>query len=228
MLDYPNPRLTKALLASTITLAAILGLIEGGGIHIGYVTVTKTLTITSTTTILKTTMVTRLINNTPTTTMNGKTVTVTSTFIEPTTTTVVVNHTTTVVVPVTTTVNHTITSTSLVPYPYTTTVTTTVIENVSQVPPLNLTDPLSVLEWAKVTYSLSAFGIMNLTLPLGFCEGTMWIFPNMSVVWLGAWFIPNNLAQEYMNQNNYLYTFPRLALRSMPPSITLWLCHSSA
>ncbi|MFP3258878.1 MAG: hypothetical protein RXO25_07670, partial [Caldivirga sp.] len=68
MLDYPNPRLTKALLASTITLAAILGLIEGGGIHIGYVTVTKTLTITSTTTILKTTMVTRLINNTPTTT----------------------------------------------------------------------------------------------------------------------------------------------------------------
>jgi len=213
MLDYPNPRLTKALLASTITLAAILGLIEGGGIHIGYVTVTKTLTITSTTTILKTTMVTRLINNTPTTTMNGKTVTVTSTFIEPTTITVVVNHTTTVVVPVTTTVNHTITSTSLVPYPYTTTVTTTVIENVSQVPPLNLTDPLSVLEWAKVTYSLSAFGIMNLTLPLGFCEGTMWIFPNMSVVWLGAWFIPNKIAQEYMNQNNYLYTFPKTGVK---------------
>jgi len=110
-------------------------------------------------------------------------------------------------VPTTTTVNHTITVTSPVPYPYTTTVTTT-IENASQVPPLNITDPLSVLEWAKATYALSAFGIMNLTLPLGFCEGTMWIFPNMSVVWLGAWFIPNNLAQEYMNQNNYLGSFP--------------------
>jgi hypothetical protein len=49
---------------------------------------------------------------------------------------------------------------------------------------------------------------MNLTLPLGFCEGTLWVFPNMSAVWLGAWFIPNNLAQEYMNQNNYIMTFP--------------------
>jgi hypothetical protein len=76
------------------------------------------------------------------------------------------------------------------------------------VPPLNITDPLSVLNWAKATYSLSAFGIMNLTLPLGFCEGTLWVFPNMSAVWLGAWFIPNNLAQEYMNQTNYLGSFP--------------------
>jgi hypothetical protein len=71
-----------------------------------------------------------------------------------------------------------------------------------------MSDPLSVLEWAKATYALSAFGIMNLTLPLGFCEGTLWVFPNMSAVWLGAWFIPNNLAQEYMNQNNYLGSFP--------------------
>jgi hypothetical protein len=87
-------------------------------------------------------------------------------------------------------------------------VTTTVIENASQVPGLNITDPLSVLNWAKATYALSAFGIMNLTLPLGFCEGTLWVFPNMSAVWLGAWFMPNNLAQEYMNQNNYLGSFP--------------------
>jgi len=208
MLDYPNPRLTKALLGLTITLAAILGLIVGGGIHIGYVTVTKPLTITSTATILKTATVIRLINNTLTTTVNGKVETVTSTFIESYITTVVVNHTTTVILPITTTVNHTTTVTSPVPYPYTTTVTTTVIENASQVPGLNITDPLSVLNWAKATYALSAFGVMNLTLPLGFCEGTLWVFPNMSAVWLGAWFIPNNLAQEYMNQNNYLGSFP--------------------
>jgi len=207
MLDYPNPRLTKALLASTITLAAILGLIEGGGIHIGYVTVTKTLTITSTTTILKTTMVTRLINNTPTTTMNGKTVTVTSTFIEPTTTTVVVNHTTTVVVPVTTTVNHTITSTSLVPYPYTTTVTTTVIENVSQPLPLNLTDLNETITWLKTSYSLSAYGLVNLTLPLGYCEATIWVFPNASVVWIGVWFMPWSLAQKLMSEP-WIHVFP--------------------
>jgi len=208
MLDYPNPRLTKALLGLTITLAAILGLIVGGGIHIGYVTVTKPLTITSTATILKTATVIRLINNTLTTTVNGKVETVTSTFIESYITTVVVNHTTTVILPITTTVNHTTTVTSPVPYPYTTTVTTTVIGNASQLPGLNMSDPLSVLEWAKATYALSAFGIMNLTLPLGFCEGTLWVFPNMSAVWLGAWFMPNSLAQEYMNQNNYLGSFP--------------------
>jgi len=211
MLDYPNPRLTKALLGLTITLATILGLIVGGGIHIGYVTVTKPLTITSTATILKTTMVIKLVNNTLTATMNSKveTVTMTTTYVEVTTTTKVVNNTITkiLVVPTTTTVNHTITVTSPVPYPYTTTVTTT-IENASQVPPLNITDPLSVLEWAKATYALSAFGIMNLTLPLGFCEGTLWVFPNMSAVWLGAWFVPNSLAQEYMNQTNYLGSFP--------------------
>jgi len=212
MLDYPNPRLTKALLGLTITLATILGLIVGGGIHIGYVTVTKPLTITSTATILKTTMVIKLANNTLTATMNSKveTVTMTTTYVEVTTTTKVVNNTITkiLVVPTTTTVNHTITVTSPVPYPYTTTVTTTIIENASQVPGLNITDPLSVLNWAKATYALSAFGIMNLTLPLGFCEGTLWVFPNMSAVWLGAWFIPNNLAQEYMNQNNYIMIFP--------------------
>jgi len=204
MLDYPNPRLTKALLASTITLAAILGLIEGGGIHIGYVTVTKTLTITSTTTILKTTMVTRLINNTPTTTMNGKTVTVTSTFIEPTTTTVVVNHTTTVIVPVTTTVNHTITSTSIIGY--TTTLTTTIIENASQLPPLNMSDPGSILAYIKADFGLGMMGIANLSLPLGYCIGTMWIFPNASVVYLGAWFIPQDIAQKMMN--NYINVYP--------------------
>jgi len=213
MLDYPNPRLTKALLGLTITLAAILGLIVGGGIHIGYVTVTKPLTITSTATILKTATVIRLINNTLTTTVNGKVETVTSTFIESYITTVVVNHTTTVILPITTTVNHTTTVTSPVPYPYTTTVTTTVIGNASQLPGLNMSDPLSVLNWAKATYALSAFGVMNLTLPLGFCEGTLWVFPNMSAVWLGAWFIPNNLAQEYMNQNNYLYTFPKTGVK---------------
>jgi hypothetical protein len=102
-------------------------------------------------------------------------------------------------------------------------VTTTVIENASQVPGLNITDPLSVLNWAKATYALSAFGIMNLTLPLGFCEGTLWVFPNMSAVWLGAWFIPNNLAQEYMNQTNYLYTFPKTGVAEYATSTEPYL-----
>jgi hypothetical protein len=52
-------------------------------------------------------------------------------------------------------------------------------------------------------------GIANLTLPLGYCIGTMWIFPNASVVYLGAWFIPQNIAQKMMTPDNYLGTFPR-------------------
>jgi hypothetical protein len=193
-----------------VMIGLALGYIIGFYIPIPGATHLKTVT----TTVINSTTVTEVLNTTKTvtytTTVNGKVVTMTTTVIEPVTTTSIVNNTITkiIVVPITNTTTKTITSTSLVPYPYTTTVTTTVIENASQLSPLNLTDPLSVLEWAKATYALSAFGIMNLTLPLGFCEGTMWIFPNMSVVWLGAWFIPNKIAQEYMNQNNYLGSFP--------------------
>jgi len=203
-------------LASYIILGLIIGLALGYiiGFYIPIPGATHLKTVT--TTVINNTTITVPINVTKTvtytTTVNGKVMTMTTTIIMPTTTTVVSNTTITriIVVPTTTTVSNTttITSTSLVPYPYTTTVTTTVIENASQVPGLNITDPLSVLNWAKATYALSAFGVMNLTLPLGFCEGTMWIFPNMSAVWLGAWFIPNSLAQEYMNQNNYLGSFP--------------------
>ncbi len=203
-------------LASYIILGLIIGLALGyvigfyipipGAVHL------KTVTVVNSTTVTVPVNITKTVTYTTTTTVGGKivTVTMTTTYVETTTTTRIVNNTVTkiIVVPVTNTTTKTVTSTSLVPYPYTTTVTTTVIENVSQVPPLNLTDPLSVLEWAKATYSLSAFGIMNLTLPLGFCEGTLWVFPNMSAVWLGAWFVPNSLAQEYMNQTNYLGSFP--------------------
>ncbi|PLC66885.1 hypothetical protein B7L70_09615 [Vulcanisaeta sp. EB80] len=205
-------------LASYIILGLIIGLALGyiigfyipipGATHLKTVTVVNSTTITIPINVTKTEVITTTIPE------NGKieTVTMTTTYVEVTTTTSVVNNTITkiIVVPTTTTVSNTttITSTSLIPYPYTTTVTTTVIENASQLPGLNMSDPLSVLNWAKATYALSAFGVMNLTLPLGFCEGTMWIFPNMSAVWLGAWFIPNNLAQEYMNQTNYLGSFP--------------------
>ena len=203
-------------LASYIILGLIIGLALGyiigfyipipGATHLKTVTVVNSTTITVPINVTKTEVITTTIPE------NGKieTVTMTTTYVEVTTTTSIVNNTITkiIVVPTTTTVNHTTTVTSPVPYPYTTTVTTTVIENVSQLPPLNMSDPLSVLNWAKATYALSAFGVMNLTLPLGFCEGTLWVFPNMSAVWLGAWFVPNSLAQEYMNQTNYLGSFP--------------------
>jgi hypothetical protein len=220
MLDYPNPRLTKALLGLTITLAAILGLIVGGGIHIGYVTVTKPLTITSTATILKTATVIRLINNTLTTAVNGKVETVTSTFIESYITTVVVNHTTTVILPITTTVNHTttVTSTTTIP-PYTLTVTTTVVENASVLPPLNLTNLNETIAWMKTDYTLSMLGMVNLTLPLGYCEATIWVFPNASAALVGVWITPVSNVEQYLNESIYWglnYTFPKTGVIEYP------------
>jgi hypothetical protein len=200
-----------------VMIGLALGYIIGFYIPIPGVTHLKTVTTTviNNTTITVPINVTKTVTYTTTTTVGGKvvTVTMTTTYIMPTTTTRIVNNTITkiIVVPTTTTVSNTttITSTSLIPYPYTTTVTTTVIENASQLPPLNMSDPASILGFIKDDFGLGMAGLANLSLPLGYCIGTMWIFPNASVVYLGAWFIPQNIAEELINNYINVYTSPR-------------------
>jgi len=198
-------------IASWVVLGIVIGL--GLGAVVGYLTPIPGLTHLKTVTIINSTTITVPINITKTvtytTTVNGKTVTLTTTVVETTTTTRIVNNTITkiIVVPVTNTTTTTVTSTSLVPYPYTTTVTTTIIESASQVPGLNLTDLNETIAWLKASYSLSAYGLVNLTLPLGYCEATIWVFPNASVIWIGVWFMPWSLAQKLMSEP-WIYVFP--------------------
>jgi hypothetical protein len=184
----------------------------GGFIPIPWVTHYRTVTIANSTTITIPINTTKTVTYT-TTTVGGKieTVTMTTTYIEITTTTRIVNNTVTkiIVVPTTTTVNHTttLTSTSLVPYPYTVTTTATIIENASQLPPFNVSNPLSVIGFVKAAYELSTLGVVNVSLPWGVCMGTVWVFPNMTTVWLAAWFIPWNVAKSWMNPSTFIYTF---------------------
>jgi hypothetical protein len=84
-----------------------------------------------------------------------------------------------------------------------------VVENASLFPPLNMSDPASILNYIKTDFGLSMMGVANLSLPLGYCIGTMWIFPNASVVWLGAWFIPQNIVPKLMDNYINVYTSPR-------------------
>jgi hypothetical protein len=181
-----------------------------------------------TTTVINSTTITEVLNTTRTvtytTTVNGKAVTMTTTIIMPTTTTVVSNTTITkiLVVPTTTTTTvrniTTVTSTSYIGY--TTTLTTTIIENASLFPPLNMSDPASILNYIKDDFGLGMAGLANLTLPLGYCIGTMWIFPNASVVWLGAWFIPQGVAQKMMSNYAAVYTFPKTGIKEYVPYVT--------
>jgi len=117
----------------------------------------------------------------------------------------------------------TVTSTSYIGY--TTTLTTTIIENASQLPPLNMSDPASILNYIKTDFGLGMMGIANLSLPLGYCIGTMWIFPNASVVWLGAWFIPQNIAPKVMSNYANVWTFPKTGVKEyatyISPSLTV-------
>jgi hypothetical protein len=171
---------------------------------------TVTTAIVNSTTVTVPVTVTRTVVST--TTMSGRVETVTYTTTFTTTTTTIINHTTTVVLPpttttVTNTTTRTITTTSIIGY--TTTSTTTIIENASQLPPLNMSDPGSILAYIKDDFGLGMMGIANLSLPLGYCIGTMWIFPNTSVVYLAAWFIPQNIAQRLMTPSNYVMTFPK-------------------
>ena len=218
-------------LASYIILGLIIGLALGyiigfyipipGAVHL------KTVTVVNSTTITEVLNTTRTV--TYTTTVNGKVVTMTTTIIMPTTTTVVSNTTITkiIAVPITTTVNHTtIVNNTVTTYiPYTQTFTITVTENASQLPPLNMSDPASILAYIKDNFGLGMLGLANLTLPLGYCIGTMWIFPNASVVYLGAWFIPQNIAQKIMTPYYQVYTFPKTGVKEyatyISPSLTV-------
>jgi len=212
-----------------VMIGLALGYIIGFYIPIPGVTHLKTVT----TTVINNTTITVPINVTRTvtytTTVNGKVVTMTTTIIMPTTTTVVSNTTITkiIAVPITTTVNHTtIVNNTVTTYiPYTQTFTITVTENASQLPPLNMSDPASILAYIKDNFGLGMLGLANLTLPLGYCIGTMWIFPNASVVYLGAWFIPQNIAQKIMTPYYYIMTFPKTGINEyatyISPSLTV-------
>ena len=219
-------------IASWVVLGIVigigLGIMVGGLIPIPWVTHYRTVTIANSTTITVPINTTKTVTYTTTTTVGGKieTVTMTTTYIETTTTTRNVNNTVTkiIVVPTTTTVNHTTTVTSTSYVGYTTTFTTTIIENASQLPPLNMSDPGSILAYIKDDFGLSMMGVANLSLPLGYCIGTMWIFPNASVVWLGAWFIPQNIAQKLMDNYINVYTSPRTGYKiyeAYSPSLTV-------
>jgi hypothetical protein len=210
-----------------VMIGLALGYVIGFYIPLPGLTHLKTVTIVNSTTITEVLNTTRTV--TYTTTVNGKAVTMTTTVIEPVTTTVVSNTTITriIVVPTTTTTTvrniTTVTSTSYIGY--TTTLTTTIIENASQLPPLNMSDPASILAYIKDDFSLGMAGVANLTLPLGYCIGTMWILPNASIVYLGAWFIPQGVAEELMTPDNYMGTYPRTGYKlyatDISPSLTV-------
>jgi len=205
-----------------VMIGLALGYVIGFYIPIPGLTHLKTVTTTvvNSTTITVPINVTKTVTYTTTTTVNGRveTVTMTTTYVEVTTTTRIVNNTVTKIIAVPVTNTTTVTSTSYIGY--TTTLTTTIIENASQLPPLNMSDPASILNYIKTDFSLGMMGIANLTLPLGYCIGTMWIFPNASVVWLGAWFIPQNVAQKMMSNYAAVYTFPKTGIKEYVPYVT--------
>jgi len=199
-------------IASWVVLGIVigigLGIAVGGFIPIPGLTHYRTLTVINSTTVTVPVTVTRTVAST--TTVSGRVETVTYTTTYTTTTTAIINHTTTVTLPpTTTTVNHTVTTTSVstTTLPYTLTVTTTVIENVSQPPPLNLTDLNETITWMKTDYTLSMLGMVNLSLPLGYCEATIWVFPNASAAIVGVWMTPVSNVEQYFNSDNLLITF---------------------
>jgi len=208
MVDIYFTRADIALVASIIIVVAWLGFWVGSSITVKP-TFTKTINLTNTvyypTTVTETR--TLIVNRTVTVTLPGGVVTTTVTKAATTTVATIVTFTSTTVIYNATTVTSTTTSTVYQPYPYTVTTTTTVIENASQLPPLNVSDPLSVMDFVKAAYELSTLGVVNVSLPWGVCMGTVWVFPNMTTVWLAAWFIPWGVAKSWMNPNTLVATF---------------------
>ena len=216
---------TKAdvlLMIALLAVVALLGFWMGSFVYVKP-TVTKVINLTNTvvypTTITETRTI--VLNRTVTVTLPGGVVTTTVT--KTTTTTIVsfITFTSTTVIYNATTV--TAMSTSYVPYTLTT--TTTVVENTSQLPSLNMSDPGSILAYIKDDFGLGMMLLANLSLPLGYCIGTMWILPNASIVYLGAWFIPQGVAQELMTPSNYMGTYPRTGYKlyatDISPSLTV-------
>jgi len=218
-------------LAAWVLMGVMIGLALGyiigfyipipGATHLRTVTTTvvNSTTITVPINVTKTEVITTTIPE------NGKieTVTMTTTYVEVTTTTSIVNNTITkiIVVPTTTTVNNTVTSTSTTTLPYTLTVTTTVIENASVLPPLNLTNLNDTIAWVKTDYTLSMLGMVNLSLPLGFCEATFWVFPNASAALVGVWITPVSNIKHY----TLVYTFPKTGISEyiVAPPVIVWI-----
>jgi hypothetical protein len=222
MVDVYFTRADIVLVVSLLAAVALLGFWVGSNITVKP-TFTKVINLTNTviypTTITETRTIT--INRTVTVTLPGGVATTTVT--KTTTTTVVsfVTFTSTTIVYNATTVIST--STSYVPFTLTT--TTTIIENASQLPPLNMSNPASILDFIKADFGLGVMLLANLSLPLGYCIGTMWILPNASVVYLGAWFIPQNIAQKIMTPYYYIMTFPKTGVKEyatyISPSLTV-------
>jgi len=203
-------------IASWVVLGIVigigLGIAVGGFIPIPGLTHYRTVTtaIVNSTTVTVPVTVTRTVVST--TTMSGRVETVTYTTTYTSTTTAIINHTTTVILPTTTTVNHTITTTSVstTTLPYTLTVTTTVVENASVPPPLNLTNLNDTITWMRTAYALGMMTLANLSLPLGYCLATMWVFPNASITIVSAWIAPTSLIQQVTGSNYHDYTYPIL------------------
>jgi len=222
MVDVYFTRADIVLVVALLAAVALLGFWVGSSTTVKP-TFTKTINLTNTviypTTVTETK--TLAINRTVTVTLPGGVVTTTATTTTTTTVVSFITFTSTTIVYNSTTV--TTTSTSYVPFTLTT--TTTIVENASQLPPLNMSDPASILDFIKADFSLGMMLLANLSLPLGYCIGTMWIMPNASVVYLGAWFIPQGIAEELMTPDNYMGTYPRTGYKlyatDISPSLTV-------
>jgi hypothetical protein len=216
-----------------VMIGLALGYIIGFYIPIPGATHLRTVTIVNSTTVTIPINITKTVTYVSTTTVGGKvvTVTMTTTYIMPTTTTSIVNNTVTkiIVVPVTNTTTKTVTSTSTTTLPYTLTVTTTVVENASVLPPLNLTNLNDTITWMRTDYALGMMTLANLSLPLGYCLATMWVFPNASITIVGAWIAPVGAIQQALNNSLVApvlaYTFPRTGVNEYqfyPPQV-VWI-----
>jgi hypothetical protein len=100
-------------------------------------------------------------------------------------------------------------------------VTTTIVENASVLPPLNLTNLNDTIAWVKTDYTLSMLGMVNLSLPLGFCEATLWVFPNASAALVGVWITPVSNIKHY----TLVYTFPKTGISEyiVAPPVINWI-----
>ena len=200
--------LPKILAGLVIVLAVVLGLAVGGyqpladALHLRttipyYVTLTR---IVTNTTILTTTII---VNHTLTVaTTTTSLIILTSIYTNTTTVRTVI------IQPVTTTV--TTTTTLITPIYYTT--TTTFTETISNItlPPLDIYNASSIRDYLIANWTLGWLGFIrgqNLT-QYGFCIGTLYILPNASVIWLGAWIMPWWYAVQFMNSEYYIATFP--------------------
>jgi hypothetical protein len=228
MVDVYFTRADIVLVVALLAAMALLGFWVGSNITVKP-TFTKVINLTNTaiypTTITETR--TLVLNRTVTETLPGGVVTTTVTKTTTTTVATIVTYTSTTVIYNATTVTSTTTSTTTLPY--TLTVTTTVVENASVLPPLNLTNINETITWMRTAYALGMMTLANLSLPLGYCLATMWVFPNASIAIVGAWIAPVGAIQQALNNSLVApvlaYTFPRTGVNEYqfyPPQV-VWI-----